>query len=134
MYSVIIQWYTKIHVKKLLLTVLRSGLHGGQHRHLTARGFQVQLPAGSFCVESACSPCVCVGSLRYSGFLPPSKNMHVRLTGDSKLSLGVSVSVCGCVSLCGPVMDWRPVQGFCADYDNDVMHIKERERKQTIQI
>ena len=37
--------------------------------------------------------------------------MHVRLTGDSKLSLGVSVSVCGCLSLCGPVMDWRPVQG-----------------------
>jgi len=45
----------------------------------------------------------------YSSFLPPSKNMHVRLTGDSKLSLGVSVSVCGCLSrlsLCGPVMDW----------------------------
>jgi len=30
----------------------------------------------------------------YSGFLPLSKNMHVRLIGDSKLSLGVSVSVC----------------------------------------
>jgi len=29
----------------------------------------------------------------YSGFLPLSKNMHVRLIGDSKLSLGVSVSV-----------------------------------------
>ena len=46
----------------------------------------------------------------YSGFLPPSKNMHVRLIGDSKLSSGV----CGCLSrlsLCGPVMDWRPVQG-----------------------
>ena len=43
------------------------------------------------------------------------KNMHVRLIGDSKLSLGVSVSVCGCVSrlsLCGPVMDWRPVLSF----------------------
>ena len=34
----------------------------------------------------------------YSGFLPPSKNMHIRLIGDSKLSLGVSVSVCGCLS------------------------------------
>jgi len=48
--------------------------------------------------------------------LPPTvqKNMHVRLIGDSKLSLGVSVSVCGCLSrlsLCGPMMDWRPVQG-----------------------
>jgi len=40
------------------------------------------------------------------------KNMHVRLTGDSKLSLGVSVSVClSRLSLCDPVMDWRPVQG-----------------------
>ena len=38
--------------------------------------------------------------------------MHVRLTGDSKLSLGVSVSVClSRLSLCDPVMDWRPVQG-----------------------
>ena len=27
----------------------------------------------------------------YSGFLPPSKNMHVRLIGVSKLSLGVFV-------------------------------------------
>jgi len=36
------------------------------------------------------------------------------MLGDTKLSLGVSVSVCGCLSrlfLCGPVMDWRPVQG-----------------------
>ena len=34
------------------------------------------------------------------------KNMHVRLTGDPKLSFGVSVSVHGCLSrlsLCGPV-------------------------------
>ena len=30
---------------------------------------------------------------KYSDFLPPSKNMHVRLTGDSKLLLGVSVSM-----------------------------------------
>ena len=37
--------------------------------------------------------------------------MHVRLIGDSKI---VPRSVCGCLSrlsLCGPVMDWRPVQG-----------------------
>ena len=49
----------------------------------------------------------------YSSFLPPPKNMHVRFTGNSKLSLGANVSVDGCVSrlsLCGPVMDWRPVQ------------------------
>ena len=38
--------------------------------------------------------------------------MHDMVT--LKLSLGVSVSVHGCLSrlsLCGPVMDWRPVQG-----------------------
>ena len=44
-----------------------------------------------------------------SGFLLPSKNVHVRLIGDSKLN--VSVDDVSGVSLCGPVMDWRPVQG-----------------------
>ena len=34
---------------------------------------------------------------RYSSFLPPSKNMHDRLIGDSKLTQGVSVSVHGCL-------------------------------------
>ena len=34
--------------------------------------------------------------------------MHVRLTSDSKWTVGVSVIVYGCV---GPVMDWHPVQG-----------------------
>ena len=50
----------------------------------------------------------------YSGFLPTSKNMYVRLIGDSKLSLVVSVSVHDCVyplCLCGPVMDLQTVQG-----------------------
>jgi len=58
----------------------------------------------------------------YSSFLPPSKNMHVRLMGDSKLSRGVSVSVDGCVfrlSLCGPAMDWWPVQGVPCLLPND---------------
>jgi len=35
----------------------------------------------------------------YSGFLQLSKNMHVRLIGVSKLSLGVNVSVCVVVCL-----------------------------------
>ncbi|XP_075308222.1 serine/threonine-protein kinase OSR1b isoform X2 [Odontesthes bonariensis] len=72
--------------------------------------FNTQL--GPFCVEFACSPRVCVGSLRVLR-LPPTvqKIMHVRLIGISKLSVGVSVSVHGCLSLCGPAMDWRPVQG-----------------------
>jgi len=42
--------------------------------------------------------------------------MHVRLIGDSKIILRSECGrVCGCVfrlSLCGPVMDWRPVQGL----------------------
>jgi len=58
----------------------------------------------------------------YSGFLPPSKIMGVRLIGDSKLSLGVSVSVHGCLShlsLCDPVMDCQPVQGVLRLSPND---------------
>ena len=39
------------------------------------------------------SPCM----YGYSGLLPPSKNMHVRLIGDSKFFLGVR---CGCAWLC----------------------------------
>lgn len=43
-------------------------------------------------------------------WLPPpqSKDMQVRLIGDSKLAVGVN----GCLSSCiSPVMDWQPVQG-----------------------
>ena len=57
----------------------------------------------------------------YSSFLPLSKNMHVRLTGVSKIVLR-SECVCGCLSrlsLCGPVMDWRPVQGVPRLSPND---------------
>ena len=48
-------------------------------------------------------------SLCSSGFLRILRvlqDMHVRLTGVSKLPVGVIVSS----STCGPVMDWRPVQ------------------------
>ena len=45
--------------------------------------------------------------------------MHVSLIGDSKLTLRVSVSVHGSLSLCGPVMDWRPVQGVPCLSPND---------------
>jgi len=40
--------------------------------------------------------------------------MHIRLIGDSKSSLGVSVSEHSCLAglfVCGPVMDWQLVQG-----------------------
>jgi len=47
----------------------------------------------------------CVGSL-WVLWLPPAfrKNMHVRLTGDFKLTVGVSVY--GCISFWDPVMEW----------------------------
>ena len=66
---------------------------------------------GSFCVGFACSPRVCVGSLRVLR-LPPTIQRHAcgdRLIGDSKVALGVSVCVNGCLSVCCPVMNWRPV-------------------------
>ena len=44
---------------------------------------------------------------RYSNFFPLSKNMHVRLIDVSKLTLGVSVSVHGCLSPCGPVINCK---------------------------
>merc|ERR1712035_59525 len=50
----------------------------------------------------------------YSGFLPQSKDMQVgdRLIGDSKLTVGVNVSMNGCLSLrVSPATVWRPVQG-----------------------
>ena len=42
----------------------------------------------------------------YSGFLPLSKNMHVRLIGDSKLSLVVSVGVVVCLVCLCVVLWW----------------------------
>ena len=37
----------------------------------------------------------------YSGFLPQSNDMHVRLIGGYELPVGVIVSVHGCSSICG---------------------------------
>ena len=43
-----------------------------------------------------------------------------RLIGDSKLPVGVTVSVNGCLSVyVGPAMDWRPVQGVPRLSPND---------------
>jgi len=56
----------------------------------------------------------------YFGFLPPSKNMHGRLIRIAKLSLGLSLSrTMSRLSLCGPVMDWRPIQGVPRLSPND---------------
>ena len=64
---------------------------------------RVRIEDKSPCGVFACSPCASMGSLRvlsgFSGFLPPSKNMHVTLTGYSKLTQGVRVSVDGCYRL-----------------------------------
>ena len=61
---------------------------GGRHRRLTAEG------------SGTSWFCMC-------GFsLVPPKHVHVRLAGDSALTVGVSV----CVS----VMDWLPVQVYPA--------------------
>uniref|UniRef100_A0A3B4GB83 Leucine rich adaptor protein 1 n=1 Tax=Pundamilia nyererei TaxID=303518 RepID=A0A3B4GB83_9CICH len=64
--------------------------------------FNSTIRPGSFCVEFACSPCVCVGSLRVLR-LPPTVQRHATC---------VNVRVNGCLSLCvSPATDWRPVQG-----------------------
>lgn len=45
--------------------------------------------------------------LRGSSFLPQSKDIQVRLTGDSRLAVGVNVSVNVSQSLCvSLVRDW----------------------------
>jgi len=44
--------------------------------------------------------------------------MHVRLIGDSKWSASVHVCLSR-LSLCGPVMDWWPVQGVPRLSPND---------------
>lgn len=52
---------------------------------------------------------LCLGELsQYSGILPVSKHMNIRVIGSSKLALGVNVRVDGC--LCDPMMNWSLVQ------------------------
>lgn len=45
-----------------------------------------------FCVEFACLSWRLLSG--YSNFLHLSKDMHARLTGDSKLAVGMNVSLC----------------------------------------
>ena len=59
--------------------------------------------AGMVCLFSSCLYGFYPSTL-FLSFLPQYKNTNVRLTGHSKLSVGVSVSMCGCSSLV-PVMD-----------------------------
>jgi len=56
---------------------------------------------------------VCMFSPQVLRLPPTVQIMPFRLICDSKLTLGASVSVRGCLSRfspCGPVMQWRPVQ------------------------
>lgn len=48
----------------------------------------------------------------HSSLLPQSKDLHVRLIGDSKLSVDVNVSMNDCLFLCVSLSkDCKPVQG-----------------------
>lgn len=59
------------------------------------------------CAEFACFPCDCVGSLRVLRLAPTiQRHANVRLIGYSKLSMGVIVSLNGCLSLYGWIQ-WR---------------------------
>lgn len=56
---------------------------------------------GAFLNTVCVLSCVCVGSL------PPSRDMRIRLTGNSKFFIGVSLSVNVELSLwCDPVINW----------------------------
>ena len=73
-------------------------LHGGTVVSTVASQLEDPGSLGSFCVESPCSPCAAWVLSGFSSFLPQSKNM-LRLIDDSKLSVGVNVSVLGCLSV-----------------------------------
>ena len=83
--------------------------------------FESWLGCGTFlCGVCMFSPCRRGFSL--GTFLPQSKHMQngTWLNGYSKLTIGVTVSVNGCLSLCvGPVIDWWPVQGVPRLSPND---------------
>ena len=88
------------------INLIKLGLRGGMVSPHSKR-VPSPNPGGGLSVWSVhVPPRVCVGSLSVLR-LPPTakKNMHVRLTGYSKLSARVSVSVDGWLSLRCPVMD-----------------------------
>lgn len=56
-------------------------------------------------------PHVCMGFRQISQHPLTAKNHAHRGIGYSKLTVGVSASVNGCLSLCvGPAIDWQPIQ------------------------
>lgn len=81
----------------LYIWVGLNGTSCSLHGCLMARSFLVRL----YCL--LVFPVHMLVLPTYSGFLPQSKDVRVRLIGDSKLIVGMN----GCVSLCaGLRMDW----------------------------
>ena len=100
---------TKHRTKEKVLQMNNSGLHSGVVVSTVAsqqEGSCFESQLGPFCVEYAWFLSEC------SSFLPP-KNMYVRLIGDFKLALEVSVVVCLYMAL------WPPVQGVPCLSRND---------------
>lgn len=77
------------HAEVSTLSHSKKGLNPG--------GFESSLKL--FCGELPCAPHPCLGSLCYSGFFLHSKDMNVRLTGESKLAIDVDVSA-NCLPPC----------------------------------
>lgn len=78
--------------QKFLLIVIEANTFTSQQE---GSGLEPASRSGPFCVcvEYACSCRACVG------FLPQSKDTQVRLIGNSKLPVGVNLSVNGCLIL-----------------------------------
>lgn len=71
--------------------ILIWGQHGGAVVSTVASQQEIPWVKSTiwpFCVESASSPCVCIGLFGCSGFLPQSNDMHgVRLFGDYEFAI-----------------------------------------------
>ena len=80
---------------------------GGQHCCLTARRFLVWTSAGAF----LCWYCMFSPSLHGFPLGTLASSHNPKTCMFVQLPIRVIVSVHGCSSTCGPVMDWRPVQG-----------------------
>lgn len=59
------------HKQVALLIFVVVGWHGGA---VISTGFDPQV---KFCPEFTCSPCTCMGSPKFSSFLPQSKDMGI---------------------------------------------------------
>ena len=86
-------------------------------RWCVGEGSWFEFRLGLFCVEFACSPCVVWGTP--ASLHRPKTYMLGKLVTLNTLGVSVRVSVHGCLSLCGPVMDWRRVQGIPCLSPND---------------